>query len=145
MWLSIHSLSSNEKASQCLYENRSQRAKPNSRRSEPFREMSPAILTNRILSPKHYRKSFVKRVSFEENIFKFLTIGIQSKGICRHNSKAKFKTHVSGTFSQRINSFLPSAAYMRKWSGSALVQVMACRLLGAKPLPELMLTYELSP
>ena len=33
-----------------------------------------------------------------------------------------------------INSCLPSAAYMRHWIGSALVQIMACRLFGAKPL-----------
>ena len=35
----------------------------------------------------------------------------------------------------------PSAAYMRQWSGSALVQIMACRLDGAKPLSEPMLMY----
>ena len=40
-----------------------------------------------------------------------------------------------------INSPPPSAAYMRRWNGSALVQVMACRLSGAKPLPEPMLPY----
>ena len=34
-----------------------------------------------------------------------------------------------------------SAAYMRQWTRSALVQVMACRLFGAKPLPEPMLAY----
>ena len=28
-----------------------------------------------------------------------------------------------------------------QWTGSALVQVMACRLLGAKPLPEAILVY----
>ena len=28
----------------------------------------------------------------------------------------------------------PSAAYMRHWTGSALVQIMACHLFGAKPL-----------
>ena len=33
----------------------------------------------------------------------------------------------------------PSAAYVRRWTGCALVQVMACRLFGAKPLPEPML------
>ena len=33
----------------------------------------------------------------------------------------------------------PSATYMRRWTGSSFVQVMACRLLGAKPLPEPML------
>ena len=30
---------------------------------------------------------------------------------------------------------------MCQWTGSALVQVMACRLFGAKPLPEPMLSY----
>ena len=34
-----------------------------------------------------------------------------------------------------LNSSPPSAAYMRQWMGSALVQIMACRLFGAKPLP----------
>ena len=38
-------------------------------------------------------------------------------------------------------SYPPSAAYMCQWIGSSLVQVMACRLLGAKPLPEPMLPY----
>ena len=46
----------------------------------------------------------------------------------------------------RVNSSPPSAAYMRRWTGSALVQIMACRLDGAKPLSEPMLTYcELDP
>ena len=35
----------------------------------------------------------------------------------------------------------PSAAYMRQWTGSSLVQLMACRLIGAKPLPEPVLAY----
>ena len=34
-----------------------------------------------------------------------------------------------------------SAAYMRQWIGSALVQIMACRLLSTKPLSEPMLGY----
>ena len=34
----------------------------------------------------------------------------------------------------QINSSPPSAAYMRQWIGSALVQIMACRLFGAKTL-----------
>ena len=33
------------------------------------------------------------------------------------------------------------AAYMRWWIGSALVQIMACRLDGTKPLSEPMLSY----
>ena len=35
----------------------------------------------------------------------------------------------------------PIAAYMRQGTGSALVQVMACRLFGAEPLTEPMLVY----
>ena len=35
----------------------------------------------------------------------------------------------------------PSAAYIHQWTGSSLVRVMACRLFGAKPLPEPMLVY----
>ena len=34
-----------------------------------------------------------------------------------------------------------SAAYMRQWTGSALVQIMACRLFDAKPLSKSMLGY----
>ena len=40
-----------------------------------------------------------------------------------------------------LSSSSPSAAYMHQWTVSALVQVMTCRLFGAKPLPELMLIY----
>ena len=39
-----------------------------------------------------------------------------------------------------FNSSPPSAAYMRQWIRT-LVQIMACRLFGAKPLPEPMLVY----
>ena len=44
-------------------------------------------------------------------------------------------------WSQDIISSPPSAAYMRQWTRSELVQVMACRLFGAKPLPEPMLAF----
>ena len=43
--------------------------------------------------------------------------------------------------SQRVNSSPPCAAYMRQWLRSALVQIKACRLFGAKPLPKPMLGY----
>ena len=45
-------------------------------------------------------------------------------------------TFVHVTFEPTFNSSPHSAAYMRKWIGSALVQIKACRLFGAKPLPE---------
>ena len=37
--------------------------------------------------------------------------------------------------------FTDSAAYMYQWIGSALVQIMACRLLSVKPLAKPMLSY----
>ena len=40
-----------------------------------------------------------------------------------------------------INSSSPSAVYMRQWIWSALVQIMACRLFGAKSLSEPVLGY----
>ena len=39
------------------------------------------------------------------------------------------------------NSVRPSAAYMRQWIESALVQIMACRLFGTKLLSKPMLVY----
>ena len=42
---------------------------------------------------------------------------------------------------QWVNSSPPSVAYMCQWTGSALVQVMACRLFSAKPSPEPILAY----
>ena len=40
-----------------------------------------------------------------------------------------------------VNSSPPSAAYMRQQIRSALVQIMACCLIGTKPLSEPMLEY----
>ena len=43
--------------------------------------------------------------------------------------------------SSTFNSCCPGAAYMRRWTWSASVQIMACRPDGAKPLSEPMLKY----
>ena len=40
-----------------------------------------------------------------------------------------------------VNSSPPSTTYMHEWAGSALVQVMACHLFGAKLSPEPVLDY----
>ena len=40
-----------------------------------------------------------------------------------------------------VNLLRPSDAYMRRWTGSSLVQIMALRLFGTKPLSEPMLEY----
>ena len=46
-----------------------------------------------------------------------------------------------------VNSSPHSAAYMRRWIGSVLLQIMVCRLFGTKPLSEQTFRYsqELSP
>ena len=54
----------------------------------------------------------------------------QERDICEKMKKIK-----------GINSSPPGAAYIRWWIRSALVQIMACRLFGAKPLSEPMLGY----
>ena len=41
----------------------------------------------------------------------------------------------------QLNSSPLSAAYMRHWIGSALVQIMACRVFGTKSLPEPVLAH----
>ena len=46
-----------------------------------------------------------------------------------------------GCVTANVNLLRPRDAYMRQWSGPSLIQIIACRLLGAKPLFELMLTY----
>ena len=40
-----------------------------------------------------------------------------------------------------VNLSPPSATYMHQWTWSSLVQVMACCLFGANPLPDPMLLY----
>ena len=40
-----------------------------------------------------------------------------------------------------VNTSPPSAAYMRQWNGSALVQIMACLLFNPKPLSKPTLGY----
>ena len=50
-------------------------------------------------------------------------------------------TRFSSGIEYPLVGFFPSAAYMRQCTWLSLVQVMACRLFGAKPLPEPMLLY----
>ena len=47
----------------------------------------------------------------------------------------------SNLWLQWVNSPPPSTAYIRQWIGSALVQIMACRLFGTEPLSKPMLPY----
>ena len=60
-------------------------------------------------------------------------LDMQWHGLCDAISTAHRK--------QYQNSSPPSAAYMRQWIGSALAQIMACRLFGTKPLSKPILVY----
>ena len=47
----------------------------------------------------------------------------------------------SNTLTITFNSSLSSVANMREWIGPNLIQIMACRLFGAKSLSKQMLVY----
>ena len=105
------------------------------------------------------QKSLVKRVpSYELNNHSNASISVvvnrgkqsqtlqPSTGIwmsrsCNKLSFPCWMLAVSWLLMGGVNSSPPCAEYMHWWTGSALVEVMACRLFGAKPLPEPMLTY----
>ena len=72
---------------------------------------------------------------FADNIFKLIFF---NKNICLW-----FKVHWS--LFLRVHLFLShfqlNDAYMHQWTRPSLVQIMVCRLVGAKPLCETMLEY----
>ena len=53
----------------------------------------------------------------------------------KHNKQLKDKRCLHDKTFELIPPPPPGAAYMRQQTGSSLVQVMACRLFGDKPLP----------
>ena len=53
-----------------------------------------------------------------------------------HRIQSNFMVWWSLVWSQVINSSPLSVEYTHQWTGPSLVQVIACRLFGAKPLPE---------
>ena len=77
------------------------------------------------------KRQHMYQIQIRFNEYYSLQSGIPS--ICRsiHPSALPFK------------SSPPSAAYMRQWIGSALFQIMACHLFGAKPLSKPMLDWTL--
>ena len=63
-----------------------------------------------------------------------------SHSLNTHSSDALIIHHKVSCKQYGLNSS-PSAAYMRQWTMPPLVQVMACRLFGANPLPGPVLAY----
>ena len=51
--------------------------------------------------------------------------------VCQSSSYTLCSISVISDYLLRVNTSTPSAADMRRWTGSALIQVMACRLYGA--------------
>ena len=43
------------------------------------------------------------------------------------------ETYGMAYWGRHLHLFPPATAYMRQWTGSAMVQVMACHLYGVKP------------
>ena len=60
---------------------------------------------------------------------------------CRVLDLRRYNSWSSSSNGCQVNSSPPSVAYMLRWTWSALVQVVACRLLSTKSLPEPILGY----
>ena len=96
---------------------------------------------DRYFAWRHYQIHFLNENSFKFHKDLFPRVRLT---IC-HNYHSFFHTpggnqKISAT-PRWVNSSPPSAAYMCQWIGSSLVQIMACRLFGAKPLSKPMLDY----
>ena len=80
---------------------------------------------------------YMSMTSLAQYIHDVLKFPIAQVKLCCSLSHVSLHSHNR----KDINSSPHSAAYMRQWIGSALVQIMACRLFGAKPLSKPMLCY----
>ena len=83
-------------------------------------------------------------ISFEtENFRNNKSEKLMGKGIRKklQHTTLNFMMQWSTEIKKNLNSSPPSATYMRQLVGSTLVQIMACRLFGAKPLSQPMLRY----
>ena len=99
------------------------------------------------LSTEQYSSisSTVMTESYDKsNWVKYESLTFHSGLTLRHKT-IKCNTDVNHIIScqgkaKHVNSSPTSAAYMRQWTAKTLLQVMACHLFGAKPLPEPMMT-----
>ena len=84
------------------------------------------------ISEKFYQNvsTFIQENAFENAVYKIVAFIIRFF--------LGLNVFFKGNFIQLISL---SVAYMRWWTGSTLVQIMACRLVAAKPLSEPMLEY----
>ena len=66
--------------------------------------------------------------------FKMSVCGPKQSTLIGLNSLIPWRCTQSGHRILSVNSSPPSAAYMRQWIGSVLVEVMSCRLLGGQAI-----------
>ena len=92
----------------------------------------------------------VLNVKFTEVCSHQQALGGSRKGLAPYRRQAITRTNdhpvhwrmnTSLNSNMSINSTSTSAAIIRQWIGSLLVQIMTCRLFGAKPLSKAMLGY----
>ena len=100
-----------------------------------------------INSARYFNSSFVITSSMILSSFKFTLnwictyISVHVMQSLSIQSAYRAECRMQRLYLYEFNSSPPSAAYMRQWTGSILVQIMACRLVGAKPLSEPILKY----
>ena len=80
-----------------------------------------------------------KFCSIQIRTISLLVLKVSIIGIWCKSKHFKLTLYLPGDIELTLSP--PSAVYMHQSTGSALVQIMACRLFGAKPFPEPMLTY----
>ena len=86
--------------------------------------------------------SFFLQHVFNFSIFLQTTSSIEMiTDISRYQRESEGSYHLRYKRVDKLNSPPPIAAYMRHWIGSALFQIMACPLFGAKPLSKPVLFY----
>ena len=71
----------------------------------------------------------------------FFTSTLRTAPSSCKNWRADMESGLAWKTETVFNPPVPSAVYMHWWTGSTLVQIMACRIVGAKPLSEPMLEF----
>ena len=90
-----------------------------------------------VKSSAQFIYSFIQENAFENVVCKMSSISSRPQWVwwCPLYGLRVAKCIVNN---HRFNS---SPAYMCRWTGSALVHILTCRLFGAKPLPEPMVAH----
>ena len=98
-----------------------------------FGYIDPLVLRNQVIRIHNFAPC---------QYWKKILLEVTTHGIENWFLKKAWASHLWVKIAPGIfNSSPPSATYMHQWSEPSLVQVMACCLFDAKPLPERMIAY----